>query len=358
MKCTVSILSADKAYFSFDILGGRNYHATIEFEDGKTWLARFRLPNHENPLLQERNFDRCSEFATYRHLARAGIPVPKVYDYANDEDPKNLVGAGYILLEKLSGKPLEWHEASEVQKEWFLRQLADVYVSLEQHSFDIIGRLQLSSNRVPEVGPAFFDYDDSGKLIPFGPFNSSNEYYTALIQQRIKLIESKELASSSPLAQLLVYKTLLDSLPPNETRGFFLRHIDSRDANFLVDDNYNITGIIDWEFAIVTSRSSAFQSPLLLYNLGELNHQGLSTPSKDEKQLSRILQQKGQVKLAALAEQKLHFRVELVLEADPLALERFKRMFSGWWKVAYGMGVFDWDEWYKEAREKYGDGSL
>jgi hypothetical protein len=121
IKCTVNLLSADQAYFNFDILSRCNYYGSIVFEDGKTWLARFRLPNHNEPPLQERNFDRHSEFATYCFLAGTAIPVPEVYDYTNNNDSINLVDTGYILLEKLAGKPLAWHEASEVQKEKFSR---------------------------------------------------------------------------------------------------------------------------------------------------------------------------------------------------------------------------------------------
>ena len=189
IKYTVNLPLADQAYFNFDVLGGCNYHGSIVFEDGKTWLARFRLPNHNEPPLQERNFGRRSEFATYCFLARTTVPVPKVYDRADDDDPLNLVGAGYILFEKLAGKPLAWDEASEVQKEKFLRQLAEIYANLEHHPLNGLGRLQLSSIGLPEVGPAFFDYDSSGSLIPFGPFSHSNDYYTALIQQKISSLK-------------------------------------------------------------------------------------------------------------------------------------------------------------------------
>ncbi|KAI0536799.1 hypothetical protein GGR58DRAFT_514303 [Xylaria digitata] len=337
IKCTVNLPSADQAYFNFDVLGGCNYHSSIVFDDGKTWLARFRLPNHNEPPLQERNFDRRSEFATYCFLARTAVPVPRVYDCADDDDPMNLVGAGYILLEKLAGKPLAWHEASEVQKEKFSRQLAEIYTNLEQHPLNGIGRLQLSSMGLPEAGPAFFDYDSNGNLIPFGPFSHSNDYYTALIQQKIQLVKTGEVATSAPLDQYLVYMN----------------------ANFPVDDDYNITGIIDWELAISTLKGSAFQSPLLLYNLGELYHKCLPTPSEDEKRLSKILwEEKGAVELSALAEKKLHFRVDQVIEADLWERQRFVSLFCGWWKVANGVETFDWDTWYKKALDMYGDGGL
>jgi len=359
VKCTVNFPPANEAYCNCDVVGGRNYHGSIVFDDGKTWMARFKLPNHTEPPLQERNFDRRSEFATYRFLATADVPAPEVYDCADDDDPTNLVGAGYILLEKIAGKPLVWHEASEVQKEKLCSQLAEIYTSLEQHSFSKLGRPQLSSSGRPEAGPAFFEYSSKGDLITFGPFSNSNDYYTALFHQQIQLIKTGEIAASAPLDQYLVYMSLLESLPPNESGPFFLRHVDSRDANFLVDDEYNITSIIDWELALVTAKSSAFQSPLLLYDLDELYHKGLSTPSEDEKRLSKFLrEERGSIELFEMAEQKLHFRVEQVIEADPGDRINFERVFSGWWKISQRVEVFDWDSWYKQALEKYGDGGF
>ncbi|KAI1173639.1 hypothetical protein F4777DRAFT_589714 [Nemania sp. FL0916] len=358
VKCAVNLPSANQATnFNIDAISRRNYYGSIAFDDGKTWLAKFRLPNHSEPPLQERNFDRRSEFATYLFLARTAVPVPEAYDCADDDDPMNPVGAGYILLERLAGKPLVWHEASEMQKEKFSRQLADIYINLEQHPFEMLGRLQLSSKGVPEIGPAFFGYDSNGNLIPFGPFSHSNGYYEALIQQKIQLIKTGEIANFEPVIQYLVYRNLLDPLPPQESGPFFLRHVDSRDANFLVDDDYNITGIIGWELAISTSKSSAFQSPFLMYDLGELYDQQLSTPSEDEKRLSKILrEEKGAAELSKLAENKLHFRVEQIIKTEFWRGRNLVDLLRGWWKATQGGATFE--PWYPKAFDLYGDGGL
>lgn len=361
MKCTVYLPAPDQAYLNPEIVGGRNYHGSIVFEDGKAWLARFRLPNHNEPPVEERNFDRRSEFATYRFLAEAAVPAPRVYDYADDEDPSNAVGAGYILVEKLAGKPLAWDEADQTQKTKFMRQLAEIYSQLEKHPLRALGRLQPSSSSAGqlEVGPAFFDYDSSGRAVPFGPFSNTDDYYKALIQHKISLIKTGEIAPSAPVDQYLVYRILLDHLPRNEPGPFFLRHVDSRDANFLVDTDYNITGIIDLELAIVTARGAAFQSPLLLYDLGELYHQSLSTPSEDEERFAKILRDETKSDdLSALVAQKLHFRVDQVIETSPEDGKNFVRVFSGWWKAATGEKEFDWNVWHGNALEKYGDGGF
>ena len=130
MKCVVHAPSARDAYFNFDIVGGCNYHTSLTFEDGKVWLARFRIPNHNTPPLAERNFDRQSEYATYLFLADLGLStIPQVYDFADDDDPTNSVGARYILLEKLSGRPATWYDTTDSQKEKFLYHLSGMFVA-------------------------------------------------------------------------------------------------------------------------------------------------------------------------------------------------------------------------------------
>ncbi|KAI9835817.1 MAG: hypothetical protein M1837_003589 [Sclerophora amabilis] len=357
--CTIKMPTAEEALFNPDIVGGCNYHASIVFRDGVTWLARFRLPNHNCPQLRERNFDRRSEYATYRFLAAAAVPVPEVYDVADDADPTNAVGAGYLLFEKLPGRPVSWYEATQAQKETFSRQLADVFISLEKFPFDKLGRLQPApKTRLPEVGPAFLDYDSHGNITPLGPFTHSNDYYIALVEQRIACIKSGELATSAPLDLYLVCKTLLDNLPADDCGPYYLRHMDSRDANFLVDDDYNITGIIDWELAVLAPKESAFQAPLLMYDLGELYNECLSTPSSDEQRFARILREgKERDDLAACAVRKVHFRLEQCIETDPHD-PNFASIFEGWWRLAKSVETFEWDAWWKDAVDRYGDGGL
>jgi len=244
-----------------------------------------------------------------------------------------------------------------VQKVKFCRQLAEIYTKLGQHPFNGLGRLQLSSRGLPEAGPAFFDYDPSGNLNPFDPFSHSNDYYTALIQQKIQFFKTGEIASSAPLNQYLVYMSLLDS-SHQMSRVLFSSVIwilETRISQSMMTTISLASSIGSWPLLL----QKAFQSPLLLYNLGELYHEGLSTPSEDEKRLSKILrEEKGAVELSASAEQKLHFRVDQVIETDPWDRRNFVSLFSGRWKVTNGGETFDWDTWYKQALDKYDDGGL
>jgi len=149
----------------------------------------------------------------------------------------------------------------------------------------------------------------------------------------------RSISKTAPIDLYLVYMTLLNNLPRNDTGPFFLRHTEPRDVNFWVDDDFNITGITDWELSIVTSKSSAFQSPLLMYSLGEL-YGGSSAPSKDEFRLDSILRGKGATDLAGLSAGKLPFRIDLVLETNT-SNDDFRGLFGGWWSIINNGKIFD-----------------
>lgn len=59
---------------------------------------------------------------------------------------------------------------------------------------------------------------------------------------------------------------------------FYLKHADDKGDRILVYDDYNITGIVDWEWAHTDSKSAAFNSPVLLLPVADLydgtNHLG------------------------------------------------------------------------------------
>ena len=230
---------------------------------------------------------------------------------------------------------MTWYDATEGQKETFSRKLADIYVELDRHTFKKLGRLQQDSMaEAPGIGPAFFDYDQTGKLVAHGPFEHSDDYYKALIESCIHLIKTREIATSSPTDLYLVYQTLLDHLPSQNSHGqgppFFLQHVDTRADNYLVDDAYNITGMIDWEFSTLAPKPSAFQSPLLMHDLNLLLKEGLSVLTDDELRFSRILRERNRRNdLAVLAAQVLNFGFEQCIETNPHHWS-FMQTFAAW----------------------------
>lgn len=92
-------------------MGGMNYHIEIRFDDGITWIARIRRFNATSPPTALRDYILRSEVATLMFLDITSVPAPKVHDFAL-EHPDNLVGVGFILMDKLPGKSLRWSIAT------------------------------------------------------------------------------------------------------------------------------------------------------------------------------------------------------------------------------------------------------
>jgi hypothetical protein len=94
--------------------GGHNCNLDIKFDDGVIWIARLRL---DDPILLPHATQKSismSEVATLQYLAdKTCIRVPKVFHHCFDGSE---IGVPYMLMKKLSGKPLDWSEASSQQR--------------------------------------------------------------------------------------------------------------------------------------------------------------------------------------------------------------------------------------------------
>jgi hypothetical protein len=335
-------------------MGSFNICIDLDFSDGATWLARFRLLNFTRPSVEKTNFDRMSEVAVYRLLAQTSIPAPVIYHFALDGDENNSVGLGYILMEKLPGQPMDWLKASTTQKNHVFRQMTDIYFEIEKVPQMQIGRPVLSphkSRMVTEVGACYFDYGQQGECIPHGPFSSSTEWYMSCLLHRRDLIMRGEVGTSARDDAFCVNQYLFNSIsavvdPAHATRPFLLKHVDSRDCNFLVDANYTISGVIDWELAYFAPKDSAFQSPLFMVDVLALHNGCDSRPSGDEERFAREFETRNRPDVAKLVRQGGKSRVfELSMYTDPQYREDFEGRFGAVWCSVEGKESFSWGEW-------------
>jgi hypothetical protein len=138
-----------------------------------------------------------------------------------------------------------------------LSQLADVFAALKQHPFNQIGCLLDPDNLL--VGPVLDKSTDrDGNLLFWGPFKSALEYRTTSIKHQIELI----LRGERYLIHRFVLDYVIESVTRNEQWPFFLKHMDDEGDHILVDDEFRtIVGIIDWEWAQITTQSEAFAAP-------------------------------------------------------------------------------------------------
>lgn len=302
IPCTVDLSAKSLS----GMMGGQNCHAEITFEDDVKWLARFRLRNISSPPLEARDYILRSEAATMEFLQKhTRIPSPKIFDWACESDPSNPLGqVGYILMEKMKGKPLDWQGASPSQKEKVMQQLVDIFLEVEKYPFDKLGSI------VPSRGPLAYEIQGFahhaayrvGTEGPPGPFRSSQEAANAIISLYLIMIASGEIGATYPVDVYLVHRFRLDHLndiskdaPSGET--FFLKHPDDKGDHILVNEDFDIVGIIDWEWCHTVSKEDAFSSPCMMWPVAKF-YDGSNELAEEELRLAMIFRERGRYDLA------------------------------------------------------------
>ncbi|KAL7918220.1 hypothetical protein ACQKWADRAFT_304818 [Trichoderma austrokoningii] len=288
------------------MMGGQNCHAEIKFEDGVVWLARLRLSSAISPPPEVQEDVLQSEAATLQFLERhTRIPSPRVFDWACESDPTNTVGVGYILMEKMAGTPLDWQSATAVQKEKIVRQLAEIMLEIERHPFDQLGSLVATESQIQVKGLAnhsTFRSGDGGR--PLGPFRSSQDAFRALVEAHLQMIVAGEIGSTAEnaLNVFLAHRFRLEVLDKVSEQApaveqFFLKHADDKGDHILVNADFEIVGIIDWEWCSTASKEEAFSSPCMMWPVAAF-YDGSNELAEEELLLARVFRESGREDLA------------------------------------------------------------
>ncbi|KAG0636508.1 hypothetical protein HOY80DRAFT_1017404 [Tuber brumale] len=215
-----------------------NLHLELVFDDGISWMARLKRRNASTPPAAVRPYLIRGEVETYSFLEKeTKVPVPEVFAYALDSN--NPVGTGYILMETIKGKNLLSASPTNGQLSKVLAQMAEFY-----HPFLLMGSL------------------DTPGSTNIGPFINLRDYYCTLIPRILHLIFVGELYPFWAVDAFLIHSFLFDLLGQC--------HFDDKDDHIMVDEDFNITGIIDWEGAHTAQKTEAFTSLIAIWNSKEL----------------------------------------------------------------------------------------
>lgn len=350
-------------------MGRYNFHLPILFDDGVRWIARIKRQNAATPPASICGYLLRNEASTYRFLEKTTVPVPKVHEVALD--PSNPVHVPYILMDMVPGQPINnCVGVSPGQLRKVMAQLASVYCELAKHPFDHIG--SLSSLQGGQLGPVanqlIATLNSNGDANFPGPFTTMQECYHEMISRILELIAAGELYSPWAVDTYLVHRCLLDIvplLPGVNDRKFYLRHPDDAGFHIMVDDAFNITGIIDWEWASTVPKALAFSSPSWLWDVGaffagsnplsqrELVFADLMGPSQDDEEKLSL-------------EECIHdgrgiqrFSFLLGYEFYDEDFVAYTTMFDGLRKIFDVDGDLTWENWRMAALRRYsGDSRL
>lgn len=80
---------------------------------------------------------------------------------------------------------------------------------------------------------------------------------------------------------------------------FYLMHADDKGGHILIDDDYNITGIVDWEWAHTSSKFAAFNSPVMLLPVANF-YDSVNDTGEDKPIFAQSPKNKGHPDLATI----------------------------------------------------------
>ncbi|KAJ7864102.1 hypothetical protein B0H14DRAFT_3443688 [Mycena olivaceomarginata] len=224
---------------------GFNTVVLLTFEDGSDVIARLNRSafNDKAEFPEELLTDSFrSEVATLAYVRQqTSIPVPEVYYF--DSDPRNPVGARYMLVERILGEDLFgfWCKASHQRREDIVTQLACMESELLRTRFPTIGGLTDANGNHLLVAHV------SREL------NFLKEAPEEWARERAKWSHVNGGFDDIPASYALQWLSLLSAaivaMPSAAFKpaDFALFHDDFTMGNMLVSDSGTVVGIIDWE---------------------------------------------------------------------------------------------------------------
>lgn len=255
VTCTI-----DSKTFTY---GMNNLVLNVGFSDDVDWIARVHHVPVDLSHAREHAMDMLSEIATLKTVkSRTTIPVPEVFVF--DTSLSNEFGFPYILMERLKGRVLDSTIASKVPAECFpqvARQLADVLFQLENLSFDRLGRIWCGENcdEPPTIIP--WEREDTASPIPH--IETSLEWFYLLRQDANRSALEAHASDPEWTTACWVLKTAISHIIiEDRLHGPFpLCHFDLHYGNLLFDDEFNLTGVIDWSLTATAPLERLAVSP-------------------------------------------------------------------------------------------------
>ncbi|RKL51039.1 hypothetical protein BFJ72_g492 [Fusarium proliferatum] len=236
-------------------IGHFNMVRRIGFTDGTSWIARVRLPELRTVFggREALNIARTLRVeVTGMKFFKTSIPVSAVYSYS--ADTSNQVGSLYILMDYIHGTvATELRDTNECegglfgtpdQDRHFRMQMADIQATVSSFKLHEIGSLYYD-----EKTSDFFIGPETETETGKGPWNSALEYYDDLSNHALQVC----LHQASPDVQTA----------SSFANPILLVNRDFGAHNLLVDDKFQIVGVIDFDSVMAALIKVVAQYPVL-----------------------------------------------------------------------------------------------
>jgi len=230
-----------------------------------------------------------------------------------------------------------------------MEQLVDVFLELEKCPLTKTGSLMASGL----VGPFAQSHMFTSPSESIGPFDNLEKLLTSTLKHKIEMIEGGELSTLSVdnhLTHLWMLERIPDLVMHTKDTQFYIKHSDDKGDHILVDEHYNITGIIGWESASAESKPLALGSPCMMWPVGDY-YDGSNQLSPEEVEFAQIFQRRGREDMAQMILQgrkcqRFFFSVGSVVSPQR---EELEALFQGLRKAFEGEYVESYSEWRTAA---------
>jgi hypothetical protein len=160
------------------------------------------------------------------------------------------------------------------------------------------------------------------------------------------LVDHSTLATDNYLTHLWRLEHLPSLLASVTDDRFYIKHADDKGDHILIDEDYNITGIIDWEFASTETKNSAFSSPCMMWPVQEY-YDGSNDLSREEREFAQMFQRRGREDLAQMILQGRTWQRFLFFlgSAGTHPYDDFEGLFQGLRRSFEGENIGSYEEW-------------
>ncbi|KAH7000431.1 hypothetical protein EDB80DRAFT_866450 [Ilyonectria destructans] len=248
--------------------GSFNILFPLDFDDGVRWLLKVPARGVKGKWDEMAASALTTEANSMRMLKReTTIPLPEVFDYSDTTE--NALRCPYILMSNISGLPLYnvWfgqhlngagHETLRSHRTRMLDDIASAMAQLEPYSYESSGSVKFGSNGSPlGVGPvreldpqAAQDGQITGDLLYVDqpPMSDPEKFYTFSLDLHPE--------TNAEIGEDIFLRKMISWIPePISLKPFVLTHPDFDVQNFIVSEDGQLQGIIDWDGIMAVPRS-------------------------------------------------------------------------------------------------------